>query len=112
MSDFTIKLDMPTEHMQKIFGMQDAYVKKMERDFGVAIVDRNGQLTITGKEEMVKRAQGVLKQLSIISGRGNEIEEQNVDYAITLGMEEKEEALAQIDGDCICHTVNGKPIKP
>ena len=105
-------MDMPIEHMQKIFGMQDAYVKKMERDFGVAIVDRNGQLTITGKEEMVKRAQGVLEQLSIISGRGNEIEEQNVDYAITLGMEEKEGALAQIDEDCICHTVNGKPIKP
>lgn len=112
MNEFSIRMDMPIEHMQKIFGMQDAYVKKMERDFGVAIVDRNGQLTITGKEEMVKRAQGVLEQLSIISGRGNEIEEQNVDYAITLGMEEKEEALAQIDGDCICHTVNGKPIKP
>ncbi len=112
MNEFSIRMDMPIEHMQKIFGMQDAYVKKMERDFGVAIVDRNGQLTITGKEEMVKRAQGVLEQLSIISGRGNEIEEQNVDYAITLGMEEKEEALAQIDEDCICHTVNGKPIKP
>ena len=112
MDEFTVRMDMPTAHMQKIFGMQDAYVKKMERDFGVAIVDRNGQLTITGKEEMVKRARGVLEQLSIISGRGNEIEEQNVDYAITLGMEEKEEALAQIDGDCICHTVNGKPIKP
>lgn len=112
MNEFSVKMDMPTEHMQKIFGMQDAYLKKMERDFGVAIVDRNGQLTITGKEEMVRRAQGVLRQLSIISGRGNEIEEQNVDYAITLGMEEKEEALAQIDEDCICHTVNGKPIKP
>ncbi len=112
MNEFSIRMDMPIEHMQKIFGMQDAYVKKMERDFGVAIVDRNGQLTITGKEEMVKRAQGVLEQLSIISGRGNEIEEQNVDYAITLGMEEKEGALAQIDEDCICHTVNGKPIKP
>ena len=112
MDEFTVRMDMPTAHMQKIFGMQDAYVKKMERDFGVAIVDRNGQLTITGKEEMVKRARSVLEQLSIISGRGNEIEEQNVDYAIALGMEEKEEALAQIDGDCICHTVNGKPIKP
>nr|WP_296457822.1 PhoH family protein [uncultured Acetatifactor sp.] len=112
MDEFTVRMDMPTAHMQKIFGMQDAYVKKMERDFGVAIVDRNGQLTITGKEEMVKRARGVLEQLAIISGRGNEIEEQNVDYAIALGMEEKEEALAQIDGDCICHTVNGKPIKP
>ena len=112
MNDFTLKLDMPTEHMQKIFGMQDAYVKKLERDFGVAIVDRNGQLTITGPEEMARRAEGVLRQLAIISGRGNEIEEQNVDYAITLGMEEREEALAQIDTDCICHTVNGKPIKP
>ena len=112
MNEFSISMDMPTEHMQKIFGMQDAYVKKMERDFGVAIVNRNGELTISGKEDMVRRARGVLEQLSIISGRGNEIEEQNVDYAITLGMEEKEGALAQIDEDCICHTVNGKPIKP
>ncbi|MCI9337773.1 MAG: PhoH family protein [Lachnospiraceae bacterium] len=112
MDEFSIRMDMPTEHMRNIFGMQDAYVKKMERDFGVAIVDRNGQLTITGKEEMVKRAQGVLKQLYVISGRGNEIEEQNVDYAIALGMEEKENVLTQIDEDCICHTVNGKPIKP
>lgn len=112
MNDFTVKLDMSAEHMRKIFGMHDAYVKKMERDFGVAIVDRNGQLAITGAEEMVRRAEGVLRQLTIISGRGNEIEEQNVDYAITLGMEEREEELAQIDADCICHTVNGKPVKP
>lgn len=112
MNDFSVKLDMPAEHMRKIFGMQDTYVKKLEKDFGVSIVDRNGQVNIIGREEMVKRAEGVLRQLSIISERGNEIEEQNVDYAITLGMEEKEEALAQIDSDCICHTVNGKPIKP
>lgn len=112
MNDFTVKLDMPAEHMRKIFGMHDAYVKKMERDFGVAIVDRNGQLTITGTEEMARRAEGVLRQLTIISGRGNEIEEQNVDYAITLGMEKREEALTEIDADCICHTVNGKPVKP
>ena len=111
-NEFSLKIDMPSEHMQKIFGMQDAYVKKMERDFGVAIVDRNGGVTITGKEDMVKRAAGVLRQLTIISERGNEIEEQNVDYAITMGMEEQENVIAQIDTDCICHTVNGKPIKP
>ena len=35
-----------------------------------------------------------------------------MDYAITLGMEEKEKALTEIDSDCICHTVNGKPVKP
>ena len=98
--------------MQKIFGMQDAYVKKLERDFGVAIVDRNGGVTVTGSETAVKKAAGVLEQLTAISERGNEIEEQSVDYAITMGMEEKQDVLEQIDKDCICHTVNGKPIKP
>ncbi len=112
MNEFSIKLDMSSENMQKIFGMQDAYVKKLERDFDVAIVDRNGSIMITGREEMVKKAASVLQQLTVISNRGNEIEEQSVDYAITMEMEEKENILTEIDSDCICHTVNGKPIKP
>ncbi|MCH5341574.1 MAG: PhoH family protein [Acetatifactor sp.] len=111
-NEFSLKLDMPSEHMQKIFGMQDAYVKKLERDFGVTIVDRNGGVTVTGSEDMVRKAAGVLRQLTIISERGNEIEEQSVDYAITMGMEEQENVITEIDSDCICHTVNGKPIKP
>ena len=61
---------------------------------------------------MVRRAEGVLRQLAVLSDRGNEIEEQSVDYAITLGMEKRENALEEMDSDCICHTVNGKPIKP
>lgn len=112
MNDFSVRLDMPAEHMQKIFGMQDIYVKKLERDFGVSIVDRNGGITITGEKAMVNKAEGVLRQLMVISGRGNEIEEQNVDYAISLGMEEKENLLTEIDSECICHTINGKPVKP
>lgn len=112
MNDFSIKLALPAEHMQKIFGMQDAYVKKLERDFGVVIVDRNGEVIVSGEESMVRRAASVMEQLSIISQRGNEIEEQSVDYAITMGMEEQEKVITEIDTDCICHTINGKPIKP
>jgi len=112
MSDFSVRISLPAEHMQKIFGMQDAYVKKLERDFGVAIVDRNGEVTISGEEGMVRKAASVLEQLSIISERGNEIEEQSVDYAITMGMEEQEKVITEIDSDCIGHTINGKPIKP
>ncbi len=112
MENITINLDMPAEDMRKIFGMQDAYVKKLEQDFGVSIVNRNGSVTVTGREDMARRAEGVLRQLAVLSGRGNEIEEQSVDYAITMGMEEKENVITEIDSDCICHTVNGKPIKP
>ena len=112
MNDFSVRLDMPAGHIQEIFGARDVYIKKLERDFGVVIVDRNGGITITGRGDMVKKAEGVLKQLSFRLSRGNEIEEQSVDYAITLGMEEKEGAMVQMDADCICHTVNGKPVKP
>ena len=29
-----------------------------------------------------------------------------------MSMEEKEDTLLSIDGDLICHTISGKPIKP
>ncbi len=112
MSDISMKVDMPVEHMQKIFGMHDAYIKKIETDFDVMVINRNGDVVIAGEETDVKKAASVLKQLTILSTRGNEIEEQSVDYAITMGMEEQEELLTEIDTDCICHTINGKPIKP
>lgn len=112
MGEIMEKMEMPSEHMQKIFGLQDAYLKKLERDFQVRVVDRNGSVSINGEEENVRRVRKILTQLEEISRRGNEIEEQSVDYAIELGKEEKEGVLAQIDSDVICHTVNGKPIKP
>ncbi len=112
MSEYSERMEIPGEHMQKIFGMQDAYLKKLERDFQVMVVDRNGSVVITGQERNVLRVKKILEQLTEISRRGNDIEEQSVDYAITMGMEEQEDVLTQIDSDVICHTISGKPIKP
>ncbi len=112
MSVVSLQMEMSVEHMRKIFGAGDSYVKKIERDLQVTVVDRNGKIVITGEEGYANQACRILSQLTEISKRGNEIEEQSVDYAITLGMENKEEILTEIDGDVICHTVNGKPIKP
>ena len=112
MSVTAIRLEMDTEQMQKIFGMQDAYIKKLEQDFQVTIVDRNGSVMITGEEENVSKASRVLRQLTALSDHGNEIEEQSVDYAIEMGKEDQEEKLMEMDADCSCHTISGKPIKP
>lgn len=112
MSIVTLQMEMSVEHMQKIFGAGDSYVKKIENDLHVTVVDRNGSIIITGEEHNANKACRILSQLTEISRRGNEIEEQSVNYAITLGMEDKEEILTEIDSDIICHTVNGKPIKP
>lgn len=112
MSKLSLRMDMPIEHMKKIFGAGDSYIRKIEEEFHVTVVDRNGQIVITGEENDVNKSYRILSQLSEISRRGNEIEEQSVNYAIELGMEEKEELLTEIDEDVICHTVSGKPIKP
>lgn len=112
MNEVSVRLEMDAQSMRNIFGMQDAYLKKLERDYHVRIVDRNGSIVIAGRDNEVALAVGVLKQLSLLSGRGNEIEEQNVDYAIEMGKELDEEKLLEIDEDCICHTIAGKPIKP
>ena len=112
MNEFECILEMPVEDMRNIFGSQDHYIRKLEKDFNVNIVDRNGAVRIIGEEARAKKVQNILAQLTELSRRGNEIEEQNVDYAITMGMEEKESVLTEIDNDTICHTINGKPIKP
>ena len=112
MMEFECKLDVPVEDMRNIFGSQDHHIRKLEDDFQLKIVDRNGAIRIIGDKEQVIKARNTLEQLAELSKRGNEIEEQNVNYAITMGMEEKESVLTEIDQDMICHTVNGKPIKP
>ncbi len=112
MSLITYNMDMSAEHMQKIFGQNDRYLKKLETDFQVTIVDRNGAVRVTGEESQVKRCVNILSQLSQVSAGGSEIEEQKVDYAISLSQEENGESLVEIDKEVICHTISGKPIKP
>jgi len=105
-------MDMEAVHIRNIFGQFDLYLKKLERAFLVDIVDRDGAVRISGQEQQVRMAASVLKELLELSRRGNQIQEQNVDYAIAMSMENHENALLEIDGDLICHTVSGKPVKP
>ncbi|MBR6770992.1 MAG: PhoH family protein [Lachnospiraceae bacterium] len=106
------RIDVPAEHLQNIFGQYDNYIAKVEKDFQVKVVNRDGAVKITGQLQSVRRAENIIRQLVELSRRGNIIQEQSVDYAITMEMENKDDVLLEIDSDCICHTVSGKPIKP
>ena len=105
-------LDIPSEHAQNVYGQFDAYVKKIERTTGATVVSRDGGVKLIGNEVQVSQAEKVLNELLELSRRGNQITEQNVDYALSLAMEEKSGALLDIDNDMICHTISGKSIKP
>ena len=108
----TYRMEMSAELMRNIFGEQDMYVKKIEKELDIAVVNRDGFLVLSGKKDNVKKAASLLSELSEISGRGQAILEQKVNYGIDMQKENKENVLLSIDDDVICHTVNGKPVKP
>ena len=105
-------IDIPAEHEKNVFGQFDIFGKKIERALHVTLIARNGKVKVLGEEKNVERAQQVLSQLTELSRRGNTIQEQNVDYALSLTMEDSAEDILTIDKDLICHTLQGKPIKP
>lgn len=105
-------IDIPAEHEKNIFGQFDAYAKKIERTLHVTLIARDGNVKILGEETSVSKAARILEQLCELSKRGNVITEQNVDYAISLVFEDQESSLIEIDKEIICHTLQGKPIKP
>lgn len=112
MSIVEMMIDIPAEHERNVFGEFDAYLKIIERTLNVTIVSRDGHLKVLGDGIRVTKAKSVFETLLELSKRGSQIQEQNVSYALSLCFEDKEESLLAIDEDLICHTIQGKPIKP
>jgi phosphate starvation-inducible PhoH-like protein len=112
MSLSELTIEIPIEHEGNVFGEFDEFAKKMERTFHVTIISRDGLIKIMGEKSNGEKTKRVLSQLIELSKRGNTITEQNVDYGISLVYENKEEGIVTIDKELICHTTNGKPIKP
>ena len=122
MSEITeLRLSLTAEDERSIFGDNDNYIRKIEKSLSVEIIDRNGELHIIGDRKGVNNASQIIRDLVRLSRRGSMIEEQSVDYAISLkkdkekielSEDEDKNTLSYIDTDVICHTINGKPIKP
>ena len=112
MADFRVGMQIEAEHMQNLFGTHDAYIKQIEEDLHVVITDRNGEVRISGEQAAENKAAKLVRELVELSKRGNRIQEQSVSYALELSHEGEADALLEIDSECICHTISGKPIKP
>lgn len=112
MSEIGTLVDIDEQYVKAVFGHMDRYVKKIEKTLHVSVVYREEKLKIVGGEVNVKRAASVIESLVKLAEKGNEITEQNVDYALSLTVSDSTDVLLEIDNDIICRTINGKPIKP
>lgn len=107
-----VSMKIPGEYIPNVFGQFDIFAKKIERTLNVTLVLREDSLKIIGSEANCNGAKEVFGQLIELAKRGNIITEQNVNYALALLEEHKGSAIVEIDKDIICHTINGKPVKP
>ena len=107
-----LRIEADAKHMQNLFGYNDRQIKKIERDLKVSVVDRDGMIKIIGDDIAVNKASKLMEEMLELSKRGNIIQDQNMDYAITMSINNEEDGLLEYDNDCICHTMQGKPVKP
>ena len=100
-----------------IFGAFDANVRIIERAFDVRISNRNTESTdgdaivVTGEAENADAAARTLEYLKHMSGAGETLGEQSVEYVIALVKDNSEETPESLSRDVICVTNRGKPIK-
>lgn len=77
----------------------------------MTMISRNGVLKFLKRTERVT-GEKLIEELLVLAKRGNIITKQNVTYALSLAMEQKNQVLSEIDKDLICNTIQGRPIKP
>lgn len=106
------KMMISADNQKRVFGQFDAYAKIIERSLSVTIITRDDEVKIIGDSERIAHAEEVLQKLASCAQRGEEISEQKVNYILALAVEQNTERIEEIDKDLICHTINGKPIKP
>lgn len=105
------------ESTSAIFGLFDSNVRKIEDNFDVRISNRNTNTTdgdaivVSGETESVDDAVKVLEYLKRMSGSGEALSEQSVDYVIGLVKDKTGESIDSFGSDVICVTNRGKPIK-
>ena len=104
-------INIPADLIANVFGQFDCHVKRIEKHMNVTMILRDDQLKIMGTESKVTATIEVMESLIALAKRGNQITEQNVNYALSLGEEHKSNEVVELDKDIICHTVNGKPVK-
>lgn len=104
-------IDVSDVNVGLLFGDFDANIKRIEKELGVSVSARGGNLKITGDDGAVTLSERVIKSLCDAVSRGETINDQKILYTISLAADGEESRLAQVSGDCVCITAKGKPIK-
>ena len=104
-------ITIPADCIANVFGEFDCHIKKIEKNMQVTMILRDDQLKIMGSDSSVRKTIEIMDSLITLAKRGNQITEQNVNYALSLSAENNLQEVVELDRDIVCHTISGKPVK-
>ena len=100
------------EQAVSLFGSFDENIKYIEKKYSVSVVCRGAEMKISGEAENVSLAVRAVNGLLDLINKGESLNEQNVRYVTSLVDEGDEDQLKSMNGNCICMTTKGRPVKP
>ena len=115
MEQKTVRIEN-SELTARLFGSFDINTRMLEKAFGVSIRNRSGDqgdaVLVCGDDaEAVERGARALEYLKRLARSNESLTEQQVGYVISMINEGRDGELEDLDGECICITTRGKPIK-
>ena len=94
----------------ELFGSLDTTLKILKSNFNIDIIQRDNELIIKGDE--AEKASGVIRELIAIIESGEKLDNQKINYVISLSEQGLSYRESNVNKDVICFTHKGKPIKP
>ncbi|WP_028517046.1 PhoH family protein [Ruminococcus flavefaciens] len=111
MSEKFVPADSP-EQLSALFGQLDGNVDRIQKNFNVTVVSRDGGIKIIGDDENIGGAEKALRALMTMADKGNAVNEQTVRYVSSMVADGAEQELQELGGDGICVTASGKILRP
>lgn len=99
------------EQLAELFGQLDGNITRIQKEYSVNIVSRDGVIKIIGDEKNISEAEKAIKILVRMSGRGQTLSEQTVRYVTSMVTDGVSEQLEELRGDGICLTASGKILR-
>lgn len=100
------------DDMLNLFGSYDANIKIIQDELNVSVINRGGEVKISGDERAVNKAYSCIDSLVKSIRNGDTITEQQVRYTLSMLDESDVAELANLTDGGICVSSSGKVIKP
>lgn len=101
-----------SEQAISLFGNYDQNIKLIEKEYDVKVLCRSDEIKVVGELENIEKAERAVNSLLNLISSGENLDNQNIRYAMDLVDSHMESELGKLTGDCICITSSGKPVKP